>query len=546
MLEWVVNFIISGLFFVIPLLIVIPIKLGYKLKGKKVFYKIPQNSTKYGYLILVTALILCVLATSPIAGQGYDTSYFIFSADYINKNGLQNVLRTDRPLTYLITDFIGTIFNVPGRISIPISSVVFTTFYTAMVFVLVMAMTKNTLVSGTSSLFVAGSNITRLSALCFVGNMLGIALLYLFFSVIIKFYDTEKRWYFGISLGIFISMFFAHFFTSIIAIAVLVVFFLYLCIVRNYEKLKIFGVSIVSYIAIFAVLLVSNSENLRTFVSVTELGTIISPNTGIFLQYLSFDWCSEYFWIFLLSVVGTWIVMFGSRLKEKFSTAWILAIVGVMAFSSVSAGRIFLYFPFSVLASIGLYYLINYFFKSFQRLKKILFVCTILFLMLVPFTYYIRMQHMNIKYFEEGPFPWDTEYLETNQLKWIRKNYDTSSIVVLTDVLGRTEQEMLDQGLAPGSHIRLLAEIGNNVYYGKLNSLLKEEPDVRGNKHTTLGQYSSLNVDWTLENKTILLPDTLYQIDEEEKLICHEATNGIYVVNNLTVEEKSSWLQMNG
>lgn len=544
MLEWVVNFIVSGVFLIIPLLILILVKFGYKLHNRKVFYGISQNSTKYGYILLISALVLCVLATSPIAGQGYDTSYFIFCADYIHGNGLQNIFRTDRPLTYLVTDIISSILNVPGRVSIPISAVVFTVFYTITTFVLVMVLTKNTLLSGISSLFVVGSNITRLTALCFVGNMLGIAFLCLFFSVVIKFYGTGKKWYFGLSLGIFISMFLSHFFTSVIAVAILTVFFLYLYVVKNREKLRSFGVSILSYITIFVVLLISNSENLRTFVTVTEVGVVSPLSTETFLQYLSFDWCSDYLWIFLLSIVGIWIVMFSSEFKEKFLTAWVLTIVGIMLFSLSGAGRIFLYLPLSILASFGLYYLIDHFFKSFVRIRKVLFVCVILFLMLVPFTYYLRMQHMNIKYFEEGPFPWDTKYLETEQLKWIKKNYDTDSVVVLTDVLYRTEQEM--NGLAPGSHIRLLAEIGNNVYYGNLSNLLKENPDKRGNQHNTLGQYSSLNVDWTLENKTILLPDTLYQINEEEKSICREVANGIYAVNALTEEEKLSWLQMNG
>lgn len=157
------------------------------------------------------------------------------------------------------------------------------------------------------------------------------------------------------------------------------------------------------------------------------------------------------------------------------------------------------------------------------------------------------MQHMNIKYYEEGPFFWDTKFLETEQLKWIKNNYNTNSIVVLTDLSWNPDPISLNEkGLIAGVHYRILAKIGNNVYFGNLSDLLLEKPDIRGNTRTILGTYSSLNIDWTLKNKTILIPTTIYKISDNEKEICYNITDGIYVIKSLTEEEKQVWLKKNG
>ena len=57
------------------------------------------------------------------------------------------------------------------------------------------------------------------------------------------------------------------------------------------------------------------------------------------------------------------------------------------------------------------------------------------------------------------------------------------------------------------------------------------------------GRYSSLNVDWTLENKTIILPSTVYAIEQSELEIVNEADNtGVYIVKYLLEQEKTDWL----
>lgn len=538
MLAWAENFIVPALFFTIPFLIIILIKLGYKLSGKTVSYTLPESSSKYGYLLLGIALILCVLTILPIAGQGFDTPFFVFRADHIHTYGLQEIFQTDRPLTYLLTEIITVTFNVPGRISIPISSVAFTTLFTFSVFVLTLVLTKNTILSSIASLFTVGSNIIRLTALCFVGNMLGFAFVYLFFATILKFRQTGKKLYFGLSTLMLICTFFSHFTSALFAVIILIFFLFYLLITHeNRQNLRRLGIFILMCTVAFIFLLVSYSEDLAILISLFRFGTVFGK-TGFFLQYMMFDWSSDYIWIFTFSIIGSFIVLFECNTSKKFLTAWVLAIVTLLLFSSTESSRILLFLPFTILASIGIYSIID---KYLYHYKKIFFTLTILFLISVPVLYSFNMRHMNIKYFEEGPFPWDTKYLETEQLKWIKHNYNTSSIVVLTDIPWCPSEEQLSpRGLIPGVHYRLLAEVGNNVYFGNLTNLLLEKTDTRGHERVILGTYSSINIDWTLQNKTILIPTTIYELSESEKQICFEVNKGVYTVK---MEEVSNWLK---
>jgi len=103
------------------------------------------------------------------------------------------------------------------------------------------------------------------------------------------------------------------------------------------------------------------------------------------------------------------------------------------------------------------------------------------------------------------------------------------------------------RNLYPGVHMRILAEVGNNVYFGKLVDFFEEKPDCRHYKQypsVMPGRYSSLNVDWTSKNKTILIPSTIYNIHPLEEEIVYKLSNtDIYVVKNLTEQEKIDWLK---
>jgi len=537
MSEWIEAFIIPALFFIIPLLILVFIKFGYRLSKRKISFTIPKNSSKYGYILLLIALVLCILSIAPIAGQGYDVPYFVFTADYIHNNGIQEIFRTDRPLTYFLTDMIVQIADVPGRVAVPISAVAFTTFYVLSIFILSLTLTKNTLISGMAVLLAAGSNIIRLTALCFVGNILGFAFLYLFFAAIIKFYESGKKLYFGISIVLFICLFFSHFISALIAVIILIIFFFYLLITKERKRLARLGSCVLLYFTSFIFFLIGYGENLFVLNNLTgnEITTI-----GTFLQYLAFDWSSNYIWIFVFALIGIFVILFEHSTSKKFLMAWVLGLTIVIVCASTETSRIFIYLPFSILSSIGIYFIID---RYLRRYKKQIIILTLLFLILIPSVYAFRMRHMNIKYVEEGPFAWDTKFLETEQLKWIKHNYDINSIVVVTNLLWDAHPAILsERGLIAGIHYRLLAEVGNNVYFGNLNDLFTEKPDTRGNIRVPFGLYSSLNIDWTLKNKTILIPSTIYEISEEEKEICYEVTEGIYAVKPLTKEEKANWL----
>lgn len=542
MLRMLLNTWVQAQYFVLILIPVIVIKLISISTGK---YGAVVDQVVFpsrdSYILFGVSLVLCILTTLPLAGQGYDTPIFVFRADYIRENGVSAIFRTDRPLTYLITHYIGEILDVPGRLSIPISAVIFSFFYGISVFILTLVLTKNLFMSSVATLFVANSHIVRATALCFVGNVLGLVFFYLFFASTIRFYESKKMHYNVLSILLFTAMLLSHYPTSIISLIILVVFSF--CLLLNKERIRFRRMIVVTLIcaSLFSIFFVCYHEIFAIFQSMA-VSTMSDVGKRIFMDYLGWDWCADYLSVFFFSMVGSWYVLFRRKTSEKFLTAWIVGIVSILPLSSAQAGRFFIYLPFPIVAAVGANYVVHY---CKEHFKINLLGIGLLFLLIIPAVYSVALSHMNIKYLEEGPFPWDFRYTEIEQLKWIKNNYNLKEVVVLTDVDSSLSLQLRSRGLNPGVSTRILAEIGSNVYFGRLAELFEEKPDLRALYNSSrLGYYSSLNVDWTLENKTILIPSTIYIISAIEKEIMSEIPGtGIYVVKELSSQQKQHWLE---
>lgn len=539
------NFLIKGYFFVICLIFAIIIRLFNK---KNITIMLENDiPKKFAYILLVISLTLCLLVFPPVAGKGYDCSIFIFTADYIQKNGVLTIFRTDRPIVYFMTFVIGHVFNVPGRLSIPISGIVFSMFYVLSIFALTLKLTKNWLISSFASLYVGSSNIARHMTLNFIGNLLGLVFLNFFFIYVILFCRENKRVYWVLVISSFVCIFFSHIISATVGLMILTTFLLYSLFKKKEFRINLLKMTIIlSFILILC--LTFYQDNLTIFWSLVERGVIETGGEGqspLFLLQLTNDWNSNYIWMLVSSIIGVWIILSNFSKFENLLVIWIITVLCILLLSSAYAGRIFLYFPFSIFAGVGLYVIVS----KFNKIKVNFLPLFLLFLIGIPCFYFYEVKHMNIRYFQEGPFAWDLKHVEVEQLKFVSHNYDLDKIVVITDVGWETNeydpQKLKIRGLRPGVHLRILAYVGNNVYFGQLTDLLEQKPDCRDFKKypsNRPGRYSSLNVDWILENKTILVLTTIYELSNIEKEICYETTEGIYVVKQLAEEEKQTWL----
>ena len=501
-------------------------------------------------IILVISVLLCFLTILPIAGKGMDCPLFEFTVDFMRKNGPQEAFRTDRPLPFLITYTIGEVLNVPGRLSNPLATTLFSFCYLLSACMLIYAITKNLFLTSLTSLFVVNSNIFRQIAICFVGNMLGLAFMQFFFVSFVLYYSKNKNIIYGyISIIFFILTLSSHTISALVVISIVTVFTFFELLSRNMQILRKSLIILMSCIIITLIYFIFNTTAFKTLLDLYMYSIGNYVPTDVFTRILTasniINWSSDYVWVFLFSIIGFGVIFSSDKKFHLFLIAWVFVILGLTCMSSMYAKRIFLYLPFSITAALGLDLCIK---RCNFRYKKFILNLILIFLILTPFVYFCRVQQMNRRYIEEGPFPWDTHFVETEQLRWISKNFDIDNIVVVTDVGWGLGGFPNHPKIALGINYRILAEVGNNVYFGKLIDLLKEKPDCRDKTpyaKMQIGRYSSLNVDWTLENKIIIIPSTIYNINDMEKKIVYELSDGIYVVKNMTFQEKNEWIKEN-
>lgn len=546
-------FLVQSRYFVMLLIFITVLRLFVSLMKRRDKSLTLSNivNSKYSYLLLTIALVQTLLVIPPVSGKGTDSWYMMYVVNTMKTEGINVMFRTDRPVVSYITYMVGEFLNVPGRISVPITGILFSTFYVFSIFVFTYALTKNVGLGSIASLLTANTNAVKQLSLCFIWNLLGLSLLLLFFSAVLKSVEKEKAKCYGcLAVTILGINFFVHEFSVIICNIVLLVFTCLTFFRRSKIMYKLglllsvcigLTVLLIAIIPIYGTVIYDAGINRMTFGSILQFK---------FMEELVSDWTSEYLWIFIFSIVGAFFVLWNKSKIGDFITSWVVGVIIILLFTVDCTDRIYLYLPLSILSVMGFMYFIEI--SSRYNKKKVTTKIFLIFLILAPCVFFGRTAHMNIRYFKRGPFYWDTKYIEQEHLTWISENYDLQKIVVMTDVEWFTPiSETSYPKLMGGFHYRLLSEIGNNIYVGRVANLLLEKPDnregtslIKALHHPEyLGFYSSLNVDWVLENKTIIVATTIYNIQPlEREILCRTEMEGIYVIKDLVEREKIEWL----
>lgn len=535
-------------YFVCLLIVIVFVKTIFFLSGRSnghlsLSELLTRSESKW---VLAIAFVLFFITVTQISGKGMDSWYLIYIVNYMRTNGIRIGLLTDRPMVSLATYFIGVTLNVPSELSVPIAGVIFLLMYLVSLFILVDLLTENRSIATLSCLLAVNTHSLKQFASCFIWNGLGLALLNLFFATVIIFYKSKEKSfkYVLLSMGILTVLFFTHIFTVIVGIAILGCFSLLdvLSKRRINSRMLLLTICCVITVGIFFLVqpLYVDVINLQTyrFIDFTSIWTFK------FINGLRNDWNSDYIWIFIFSIIGVTRVLWNKDRTSLFLTSWIITVLATLMVAARGAGRIYLYLPLSILSVIGIEQVLQ-FVKKYSNHGNNLRLIFIGFLVVAPCIMFGRTAHMFRRYYESGPFYWDTQYVEQEQLTYIKENFNLTDIVVVTDV--PLEQRTDIKG---GFLYRLLSYVGNNVYMGKLGGLFEGEPDSRQDKVKTIylsgypGYYSSLNVDWILGNKTVVVASTIYNIQPMEAEILRETPwKGIFIVENLTTNEKLDWLR---
>lgn len=251
-----------------------------------------------------------------------------------------------------------------------------------------------------------------------------------------------------------------------------------------------------------------------------------------FYDYLQVDWLKESLLIYCLYAIG---IMVALSEKSKLMLVWVSSVFLTILVFPVFSGRILLYLPFPILGTLGLKWIIEHIKRP--QIRTFFYVSICYLFLFSTMNNYNENKITNLRYKERGPFVWDTVFVELPQLIWITENYDLDEIIILTDI-GTTPEGIVrtwstHPHLKPGIHYRLIAEIGSNVFVGRISDLIENGyHKVDGDSQIAWTGYpifGSWNV--SLVDKTLIVPNTIYNLGESEMDLLEESEYpGIYLV----------------
>lgn len=526
--------------------------------------KLPRpkgSGRRASYLLLLVSVLIAVVSTLPVAGKGYDCTYYIYITNCVNERGLGFLFDTDRPVFYLMIHIIGKIFSVPSRISVPVSGVLGAGLLVFSVFVLSQTLFDNVEWASVASLIAAGMYSTRHMAICFLGNMFGIVIMNLYFASILKFLKntSTRKAIKSTILIVLVSIF--HPVSGLFAIIVTTVFcFWEVCRNRGISQASLLvGLHI---LITTGILLVGSSSLVIGWVmteSFVDRKVFVWEETLImsfdFLNSMNQVWCREYIWIFLFSICGIFAISAregGDR--RRLLVSWTFSALFLVPLAGTHSGRVMVFFPHAILSAYGLWQICSMISsRSIVRYGK--FFVLALFILTPMLHFFCSTCWMMPRYWERGPFSWDSYHAEADQLIWIADNFNVEDVVVVVSrAIFSTYGLRVDYpNLRVGVAGRVLAEVGNNVYVGRLAEFIGDNYSNYGYADSDIDKgvwgtdpligYLDRSAPKNLRSKTIIIPSMVYNIDPKEMEILFEsAMSGVFILKELTREEELLWL----
>lgn len=498
--------------------------------------------------IVGASIVVGTFVSLTISAKGYDAPYFMYLVGCIKERGLMFILETDRPLYYLVTYGIGEILHVSSRIAVSLSGVVGAVLYMVSIFLLVNTIFDNNYLASLSSLIVAGMYLTRQLVICFIGNVFGVSMMMLYLVAMWKYLKYRSWKWIGLSTIILISVGYSHVFSAIYIVIVMGAFCVWSLLRDDYVKYSGPFLLTIAHIAVVCLIILSLPENR---ISVQSLISFMSLSSLSFFYAMRVQWSSEYVWVLILTVFGLFFMVQDRRRDaNRLVLAWVAVTLFLTVVAGILSGRVMVFFPYHVLSAYCIVYVMSRIGQ--RRIVRYGEVILVVFLIMTPGLYYACITSpMMARYFDRGPFAWDMYNAEEKQLVWIAENYNIEEIVVLTDTKwGQPWVYDLDKThphLRIGIHFRLLGEIGNNIYVGHLVDLIKDNYTNYGWMDTEEAGpfvgYLDRSVPKDLRSKTIIVPSTVYNIDQiETEILIETSMDGIFILKNMSREEELDWV----
>jgi hypothetical protein len=471
-------------------------------------------------LVLILILYSYRYFVYPIP-QGWDTAVYLASLRSIEMDFLGAFSSLDsllgfpvmgRPLYFLVLYFVNLLVGCE-EVTLMVLPIVFAVLYAFATYEFVLVGTNDKLVAGLAMVLAPLSYFTVRLSFDLYNNFLGLIILLLFLTVLLRIFRGSSRWNLFLGCVLFLALVLTHVWTWMVFTVVLVLFLViqFLRGGRNFHKIlyKLALVTLPSVILSLTIFLLRPT--------IVPLG---------WFNPFSFP-APNWYWVsmkespFLLipAIYGLYLVSAKNTHFANLILAWVIVLsLFVFATGTTSSYRFYILYPVGVLAAFGAYDIVgradSFIHRRFRWKKRGVFLH-----LFVPVLFCLLVFSCTLPESFDWVYSCRPNGLAMMQVYCIywTYGYNNRNIVVL---FYDPPAEPLGYSWVSNIENFARAYIGfESIYFGNLSNLLEGRPDCFGRT-------------FDVSNKTVILASELYHLSSWELSISREVCwLGIYSVN---------------
>ena len=439
-----------------------------------------EKTRTYSYIILLCSLILSWIVVwkrfyAALSPQGFDTAAYIYHAELLDLGKYEYVFTTTKVIPYIITYVIYRLCNRSLFLTGILLPFIFASIYTILTYISVNIATKDSLLSSLCALATPLSFFFIRLTYDLFGQTLGISLLILLLALVNRIIEDEIK--LGrinarsqVSLIVLVfAILFSHMHTIIFLLPYLFLVTLYISYLiftthkKAFGKKAIFGVISFLIIIFWSFIMFHGEIYWLLWKVIPEEFHLFSFSTKYWYWFVR----QEIALVWLLSIIG---VLFMAVERYEYShifLTWFLYIIVVTLITGyVQSYRFLLYIPLGIYSGAGLYYVLRKICLNVQNKKKKIIGAVLINSLVI--TMFVGV--LSKAYIPQYVYYPPEQSIE--QLYYIRDTFgfENKSILVLV-YTGYN-----------GSYWWAYAIIGENIFLGSLEMLLKNQTDIFGRK----------------------------------------------------------------
>jgi len=350
------------------------LKLG-KIKSKKIPQQGENESSQINvkfkhartflFLIcIVTVLVYSWRYTEGLEPMGSDMDWYLQNLEDIKSQGLSAAFKNDRPLFFILLNFVQRLTGLSSAAILVISPVLFSVIYAVSIYQFTVRGTGDHLLALLASFFASVSLLNLNMSITLLANQLGMIFMIISLTLFIEVLKhPDKRIYKFSTAIIFLFTLLVHSYSGLLLFTIITVFTVMTVLSEKRKTALSIYLWVIAFVGALTIIVFVLAPRNTFFVMkiISYFNTVFSIDQLTILHFIS-RWAPEYNVFQLLTIFGIILIANSNRSLEQLMLSWILIISFLFSITVTTdyfGIRLMLTYPTYIVSAISIRHLIS-------------------------------------------------------------------------------------------------------------------------------------------------------------------------------------------